>query len=244
MKSTVGQDFLEKTKYENMGSSDQNRGVPAPPLQQSAVSDIRIDLPEAVMSPVNLGTAIENRQTYRNYDPTPLSLEELSTLLWATQGVKRIVGEQTTFRTVPSAGSRHAFETALLINRCADLEPGLYRYLALDHQISPVRLSESAAQEVRSACLNQGSIEKSAVTFIWYAVTERMIWRYADRGYRYLFLDAGHVCQNLYLAAESMGCGVCAIAAFDDNQLNEVLHLDGEHEFAIYLAALGKKPGI
>jgi len=241
MISTTGQDFLEKTKYENMSPSAQKRGVNPPPLQQPALSDIRIDLPEPALKDADLGTMIDNRQSHRKYDPEPLTMEELSALLWSTQGVKRIVGEQATFRTVPSAGARHAFETILLINRCADLEPGLYRYLALDHKITPLRTSDTVVQEVRAASLNQSSIEKSAVTFIWYAVVERMTWRYADRGYRYLFLDAGHVCQNLYLAAEAIDCGVCAIAAFDDNQLNEVLHLDGKHEFAIYLAALGKK---
>jgi SagB-type dehydrogenase family enzyme len=81
----------------------------------------------------------------------------------------------------------------------------------------------------------------SAVTFLWVAVVERMTWRYAERGDRYLLLDAGHVCQNLYLAAEALGCGVCAIAAYDDALLNAELGLDGENLFVIYLASLGVK---
>jgi len=71
---------------------------------------------------------------------------------------------------------------------------------------------------------------------------ERMYWRYVERGYRYLHLDAGHVCQNLALGAEQLGCGICPIAAFDDELLNATLGLDGRNLFVIYLASVGKKP--
>jgi SagB-type dehydrogenase family enzyme len=83
-------------------------------------------------------------------------------------------------------------------------------------------------------------VNTSGVTFFWVAVSERMEWRYPVRGYRYLHLDAGHVCQNLYLAAEAISCGVCAIAAFDDEKVNEALNLDGENLFVIYVATVGK----
>jgi SagB-type dehydrogenase family enzyme len=84
-------------------------------------------------------------------------------------------------------------------------------------------------------------VKKSAVTFIWVAVPYRMTWRYGERGYRYLLLDAGHVCQNLYLAAENISSGVCAIAAYHDAMFNELLGLDGENQFVIYLGTVGKK---
>ncbi|MFH1570318.1 MAG: SagB/ThcOx family dehydrogenase, partial [Gemmatimonadota bacterium] len=82
----------------------------------------------------------------------------------------------------------------------------------------------------------------SAVTFFWVAVPRRTTWRYVERGYRYLHLDAGHVCQNLYLAAESIGAGTCAIAAFDDDALIDILGLDPQEAFVIYLATVGKRP--
>lgn len=94
---------------------------------------------------------------------------------------------------------------------------------------------------VAAGCLNQQHILKSAVTFLWTAVPDRMTWRYGERGYRYLHLDAGHVCQNLYLAALSVGCGVCAIAAFDDAAMNRLLGIGGEEQFLIYVAMVGKK---
>ena len=121
------------------------------------------------------------------------------------------------------------------------LEPGLYRYLALKHQIARLPAPADFNQQLTQACLNQSHVANSAVTFVWVADAQRMTWRYVERGYRYMFLDAGHVCQNLYLLAESIGCGVCALAAYDDDLVNAALHLDGENHFAIYLATLGKR---
>jgi SagB-type dehydrogenase family enzyme len=142
---------------------------------------------------------------------------------------------------VPSAGARHAFETYLLVKRVEGLEPGLYRYLAIEHTLIELDLTAELTEQIMHACLEQKQVRNSAVTFMWIAVLERMAWRYSERGYRELHKDAGHVCQNLYLAAEAVDCGACAIGAFDEEQLNRLLKLDGEQLFAIYLASLGKK---
>jgi SagB-type dehydrogenase family enzyme len=190
----------------------------------------------------NLRSVIEQRRSLRRYGPDPLSLEELSYLLWLTQGVTRTTARPATLRTVPSAGARHAFETFLLINRVQGLEAGLYRYVATRHALLRLPAPDDVTEQVMGATHGQESIAQSAVTFIWAAITERMSWRYVERSMRYLFLDAGHVCQNLYLAAESIGCGVCAIAAYEDEFMNEVLGLDGVDQFAIYLGTVGKKP--
>jgi SagB-type dehydrogenase family enzyme len=191
--------------------------------------------------PIDLKIAVERRKTLRNYQQIPLTLDEMTFLLWFTQGVKEINNNKITKRTVPSAGARHAFETYLLINHVDGISPGLYRYLALEHALLPVISGQDITQSVTGACLDQQQISSSAITFIWVAIKERMYWRYGERGYRYLHLDAGHVCQNLCLGAEAIGSGVCAIAAFDDDQLNTVLELDGENRFVIYLGTVGKK---
>ena len=178
----------------------------------------------------------------RKYTEQPLTLEELAYLLWMTQGVKEITSRPVTLRTVPSAGARHAFETYLLVNRVDGLEEGLYRFAAGRHALARIDTGgRDIRAEITHACMDQGQVATSAVTFIWAAVVERMTWRYVERGYRYLHLDAGHACQNLYLAAEAIGCGACAIAAYDDDLLNTALGFDGEQIFAIYLASLGKK---
>ena len=245
MEQGIGRQFMAQTRYRFLQPSDQNRGLPQPPLQLDYDRSQRlIDLPrpETVqVATVDLRRAIEARRSLRRYSQAPLSLAELSFLLWCTQGVKEIADRAVTLRTVPSAGARHAFETYLLINNVDGLAPGLYRFLALEHKLIEVDLSPSIADLVTEACWRQQFVRTSAITFIWTAVAYRMTWRYGERGYRYLHLDAGHVCQNLYLAAEAVHCGVCAIAAFNDEAINELLELDGEEQFVIYLATLGKR---
>ena len=135
----AGQVFLEQTKYPYLGRSDQEKGMPQPPLELPADPDLPVlDLqkPAALSIPhTDLREAIEHRHSVRWYAKEPLSLDELSFLLWCTQGVKSVHGSQATVRTVPSAGARHAFETYLLVNDVDGLEPGLYRYLALTHRL-------------------------------------------------------------------------------------------------------------
>jgi SagB-type dehydrogenase family enzyme len=128
-----------------------------------------------------------------------------------------------------------------LVNRVEGLEPGLYRYLPLEHNLAQVKAGESYRKAVTEAALGQNIVATSAVTFIWTAVVYRMYWRYGERGYRYLHLDAGHVCQNLYLASEAVNCGTCAIGAFRDEDINELLGLEGEDQFVVYMASCGKK---
>lgn len=246
MEDSIGREFMRKTSYHLNPVSAQKLGQPQPPLELAyPATATLIDLPdprEIIFPAVDVRDAIERRVSLRTYADRPLTLHELAMLLWLTQGVKQVSGRPATLRTVPSAGARHAFETYLQINKVKGLKPGLYRYIALEHALIEIDLSANTNAVITEACLKQAQVANSAVTFIWVAVIERMTWRYPERGYRYLFMDVGHVCQNLYLAAEMIGCGVCAIAAFDDVQLNAALSLDGENTFVSYAASLGKKP--
>jgi len=245
MENRIGKDFIEMTKYAHLEPSPQSQGVPQPQLQIPAPADAKlIPLPDGKdlqLDNVSLIKLVESRETRRNYSETPLSMQELSFLLWGTQGVKSVTEKPATRRTVPSAGSRHAFETYLLINQVAGLEPGLYRYMALEHQLAKLQAPADINSILTIACKNQAHVRNSAVTFFWVAVPMRMVWRYCQRGYRYMFLDAGHVCQNLYLLAEAINCGVCAIAAYDDDLVNAALGVDGEEQFTINIATLGKR---
>jgi SagB-type dehydrogenase family enzyme len=241
----IGKEFIRKTRYRLAGPSEQDRGVPQPPLEletDSGAPAIPLPAPSSLSIPrQDLREAIERRRSLRRYAHTPLSLEELSFLLWCTQGIRKIVPGSATFRTVPSAGARHAIETFLLANNVQGVPEGLYRYSALKHALVECRREPGLADQLTAACLGQPFVKASAVTFAWAAVVERMRWRYGERGYRYLLLDAGHVCQNLYLAAEAVKCGVCAIAAFADEAVDRLLGFDGEEQFTLYLATVGKK---
>ena len=235
---------MEQTKYVNMGLSDQQKGAKQPPLEKPYDNSGIINLKkpqETGENDVNLLSLINGRTSVRAYESKAITQDELSYFLWCTQGIKSVREGKATFRTVPSAGARHAFETYLLINKAEGIKHGVYRYIASKHAIVPAALEKDTPERLLAGCLGQGMVTAGAVTFFWSADIQRMSFRYGERGYRYIHLDAGHVCQNLYLAAESRGCGVCAIAAFEDDEVNAALGLDGEKEFVVYIAALGRK---
>ncbi|MBN2387099.1 MAG: SagB/ThcOx family dehydrogenase [Anaerolineales bacterium] len=246
MDENIGKEFMRRTAHARLSPPGEASGVPQPPLELPIpASARRIELPGPPFDQipaVSLLSALGGRRSIRQYSRQALTLEELSFLLWATQGVQEITDRPATLRPVPSAGARHAFETHLLVHNVENLPAGIYRYAALENQLIELSLSQETAEGIALACRSSQAIcRESTVTFIWAAVTERMTWRYSERGYRFLHLDAGHVCQNLYLAAEAVGCGVCAIGGYNDIEINSLLGLDGDAVFVIYLAAAGKR---
>lgn len=245
MSTSIGREFFEKSKPKYAAPSQQSQGLPQPPLELPLAPDSPlIPLPgmdQVQVNAIDLRAAIAARKTLRHYhEQQPIRLEDLSFLLWATQGLRKPITQAHTLRNVPSAGARHAFETYLLVNRVDGLAAGLYRYVMSRHALLALDSSADINARLTAACYDQKQVANSAVTFFWAAVLERMYWRYGERGYRYLFLDAGHVCQNLYLAAEAVGSGVCAIGAYDDDALNAELGLDDGQMFVVYGAALGR----
>ncbi|MGB9937486.1 MAG: SagB/ThcOx family dehydrogenase [Methanobacterium sp.] len=234
-------DSIRKTI--NFAYTDQNRGVAPPPLEKPYSDDKpKIKLHQANWDQkfnIKLTDAIGSRESRRRYLDEPLTLEELSFLLWATQGVRFISGPNA-FRTVPSAGCRHALETYLAIFNVEDVNPGIYRYLPLSHELIFEKEEDNLQEKVSRATMGQIFAGNGALTFIWSAIPYRMEWRYGLASYKEIALDAGHVCQNLYLACEAIGAGTCAIAAYDQEYLDKLLELDGEDEFAIYIAPVGK----
>jgi SagB-type dehydrogenase family enzyme len=242
--NSIGKEFIEKTKYKYLVETDQVKGFPRPSLELEYDNSIPIiqlpKPPDIKLKDKHLRECIEKRRSIRDYSGKPLSLKELSYLLWCTQGVRELTPRYI-LRNVPSAGARHAFETYILVKKVEGLQKGVYRFIGSKHGLIAHNLEEDIAQKIKHASFDQDLFDPCAVVFIWAVVVYRMTWRYRERGYRYILLDAGHVCQNLYLAAESIDCGVCAIAAYDDDELNKVLGLDGVDQFVIYLAAAGKK---
>ncbi len=246
MPDDIGREFMRQTVHGKLSPPGETTGVTQPPLQLPVPEEATlIPLPDPKLpedASFDLFDALEKRRSLREYSAQPLSLVDLSFLLWATQGVREVTDRPATSRPVPSAGARHAFETYLLINRVGDLKPGLYRYSALEHALIELDLPAEVVTGVASACRNSKPLcETSAVTFLWVAVSERMTWKYSERGIRFLHLDAGHVCQNLYLAADAISCGACAIGGFNDEEVNPLLGLDGEDHFVIYIATVGKR---
>jgi SagB-type dehydrogenase family enzyme len=226
-------------------STDQSRGVEPPPLEKPFADDARrIDLVPFFewkkVKPIDLEKAIRNRVSHRKFTEEPLTLEELSFLLWATQGMRKILNRATALRYVPSAGSRHALETYLCVLNVEGLEPGIYRYLPVEHQLLFEFAVDDLSGKMNEAAHGQAFCGNAAVNFIWTTIPYRMEWRYSFASAKVIAIDSGHVCQNLYLACEAIGAGTCAIAAYEQNLADELLRIDGTDEFVIYLAPVGK----
>jgi SagB-type dehydrogenase family enzyme len=239
--------FLKDTIRKNFdfSTTDQNRGVAPPPIEKPFLPDaVRIDLLREDawenIAGIGLLEAINNRKSHRAFQDQSLKLDELSFLLWATQGIRHQIDQCHAYRTVPSAGCRHALETYLCVFKVEGLAPGVYRYLPQEHQLLFEFSEEGLSEKLIRAVFRQPYAGKSAVTFIWTAIPYRMEWRYGLAAHKVIALDAGHVGQNLYLACEAVGCGTCAIAAYDQEGLDQLLRIDGLDEFVIYLATVGK----
>lgn len=233
-------------QHVDFSQTPQHLHEPAPPLQKPAGDGPRINLPNGVealrqLCTAPVSTAILGRESVRRFAPESLTLDELAALLWATQGVRQTISSSTALRTVPSAGARHAFETYLAITNVDSLRPGLYRYLPFDHQLLLLREDPAIGSHAARACLQQRFVASAAVTFFWSVLPARMEWRYGLAAHKVLPLDAGHVCQNLYLAATAMGLGTCAIAAYNQEECDSLLGLDGVEEFTFYIAPVGRR---
>ena len=243
---TIGPDFVRLTSYLYEDISDQQKGLTHPPAIKPRTGEkITLPAPETLTMPeISLAQAINQRKSLRKYSPQPLSLQELSFLLWATCWVKEFHStkyNEFTRRNVPSAGSRHPMECYLLINKVESVPPGLYYYHPLEHALIKLQTSPDIAKEIYEACLEQSMVIEDAVTFIFTAVPYRASWRYQQRAYRYLYVDVGHIGQNVHLAAEAIQAGACMIGAFVDEAMNHCIGLDEKEEFVIYIAAVGKK---
>ena len=229
----------------DFSQTDQSKRVEPPPVQKPFTEGHElIALPEKDAFSAFYGTdlieAIGNRRSQRHFLDLSLSLTELSFLLWATQGITGSISPGCAMRTVPSAGCRHAFETYLLINNVDSLECAVYRYLPVEHALLFEHEVESLPTRLTLATLGQAFVAAAPVTFVWTVIPYRMEWRYGLAAHRVIGMDVGHLCQNLYLACEAIDAGTCAIAAYNQVKMDELLRVDGEDEFTIYLAPVGK----
>ena len=251
----AGRTFLKAYDW-NQGpdiQSDQQKGVPPPPFQKPYPQDATlIDLvapQDLSIAQISLFDAINRRKSRRGFVDESLSIEELSFLLWVTQGVHRVAIDirhgkiETTKRTVPSGGSRHPYETYLAVANVTGLQPGIYRYLALDHKLHFLKSSEpNLMSHISEICHLQNFVAKASVIFLWACIPYRIEWRYSVAAHKGTAIEAGHIAQNLYLGCEAIGSGTCTIAAYDQRAIDEFLGLDGTDEFVVYIAPVGKLP--
>jgi SagB-type dehydrogenase family enzyme len=238
--------FFDSEEYdEHVPESDEKKKVPPPLFQQPYPKDARlIDL----VSPeeFTIGRApfldlVNSRKSRRKYTSDPLTLEELSFLLWSTQGVKRVLKSgRGVQRTVPSAGAKSPLETYLVINNVSGLEPGLYRYISFSHQLMYIKKIEDAEERIGELAFDQKFVGTAPVIFCWTAVPYRTEWRYTILSHKFIAVDLGIANQSLYLACEAINLGTVAIGYYEQNKFDKLLGLNSDEEFVVLIAPVGR----
>jgi SagB-type dehydrogenase family enzyme len=186
---------------------------------------------------MSLDQALRQRKSVRDFQAKAISQGRLSYLLWASTGIQRIEHGYE-FRTVPSAGALYPIETYVVVNNVRKLQAGVYHYSVRNHQLEEIKLGEFQ-QAISGAALGQEMCASGAAVFVWSAVFERCKWKYGQRAYRYMYLDAGHIAENLALAAVSINLGSCEIGALYDDHVNAIVGIDGTEESVLCMAVVG-----
>lgn len=235
----TGDRFQRETKYEP-GKMPRHKldFASQPDLYKEYPQAQKIELPAFEPArPMSLDKSLRQRKSIRDFQDRPISKGQLAYLLWASTGIQRIE-QGYEFRTAPSAGALYPIETYVVANNVKSLEPGVYHYSIRAHQLEQLQ-QRDLRQQTAAAALGQGMCATASAVFIWTAIFERCKWKYGQRAYRYIYLDAGHIAENLALAAVSLNLGTCEIGALYDENVNAIIGIDGTEESTICMAALG-----
>lgn len=207
-------------------------GQPAPKGEPT----IRLPEPE-LRGKVSVEEALQQRRSVRRYKDKPLTLAEVSQLLWAAQGITNENGGR---RTAPSAGALYPLEVYLVAGNVTGLAAGVYRYSPRDHELVKLADGDRRAQ-LSKAALGQDPVRRGAIDIVFSAVYERVTRKYGRRGVRYVHMEAGHAAQNVYLQAVSLGLGTVVIGAFDDNAVKRIVKMPDKRERPLYIMPVGRK---
>lgn len=234
--------FLKSDKWiiRDQLTTPKDKGIKKPENLKKYNQENVIDLPDFCDNDLTkslIKEILNSRRSRRKYNDDYFNKKELSYLLWAIQGT---TGDNINLRTVPSGGAVHPFETYIYLNKVKDLKEGLYRYLPDRHSIVYLKTEKDAKSKIIKAANNQKFVGDAAIVFFWTVIPERGEWKYGVLTHKLAAIDVGHVCQNLYLSVESIGAGMCAVDAYDQKEADNLLDVDGNDEFVIYMAPIGK----
>ncbi len=240
MAEGIGDRFQEETKYARDRLAGGFLDWKSKPRTYKDYPEARtVELPPPVeKGGISLWEATGRRRSVRDFRRMPISLTDLSQLLWASQGITKAVGDYA-LRSAPSAGALYPVETYLSVQLVEGVEAGIYHYGVPGHRLELLSAGDFRVAAAEAA-LDQGFLAEAAVVFAWTAVFERSKWKYKQRAYRYVYLDAGHIAQNISLAAVALGLGSCQIAALYDDEVNAILGVDGKEESILYMTAVGR----
>ena len=236
---SIGERFHYETSLTWRGVlGDMFRSKPRkPPQYKTYPGSKKLELPKPKYRGMVLEEAIEKRRSVRNYSKKAISMAQLSQLLFAAQGVTGKMYDKA-LRTAPSAGALYPFEVYVVVNNVQDVPQGIYHYLVLDHALELVKAGDFSGK-ISDAGLEQDMLGAAGATFVLSAIFDRVRHKYGERGYRYAYIEAGHISQNIYLQAVSLGLGSVCAGAFLDEKVNRLVGVDGHKEAVIYLHAVG-----
>lgn len=236
--------------------SDISRGVPQPAFQKPInENSLIVDLPDInseTAPKADFFTCTYNRISRRQYSSEPLTIFELSFILWCTQGLKKVIGGYYKYlkdgsgrnylRPTAVGGCVNSFETYLAINNVSGIRTGIWRYLPLTHQIVFINSIENLPQRISDTFTNpsqnQSYTSKAGVIFFWACIPYRGEWLNQE-SHKGMLLDLGHISHQLYLATEVLGCGCCAIGGYYQDKADELIGIDGDDEFTVLCASVG-----
>ncbi len=237
---SVGDRFQQDTKYSPDTLSEGKLDFSTkPPIYKEYPENKKKELPHfKYFETPGFIDILKGRKSVRRFADTSMDLEQLSYLLWASTGIQRHERGMD-FRTVPSAGALFPIETYIVVNNVKDLPQGIYHYNIKEHLLEEIKTGDHSLN-IAEAALGQLFAAEANVVFVWTAIFFRSKWKYNQRAYRYIYLDAGHIAQNLALAATAAGLGTCEIGALFDDMVNNLVEVDGMEESIILMCAVGK----
>ncbi|MCD6455491.1 MAG: SagB/ThcOx family dehydrogenase [Methanophagales archaeon] len=205
------------------------------PMQKTEVGE-RIKLPEpGYTGNTSVEAALSKRRSIRDYSGENLTLDEVSQLLWAAQGITAPWGG----RTAPSAGALYPLELYVVVGDVEGIDKGVYKYSQEEHELEKVKEDDIRA-ELADAAVGQECVSDAAIDIVFTAVYERTTRKYGERGIRYVHIEAGHAAQNVYLQAVSLDIGTVVIGAFMDDRVKELVNA-GEQENPLYIMPVERK---
>jgi SagB-type dehydrogenase family enzyme len=235
----IGDRFQQETKYRpDKAEGTAARWTARPEPYKTYPGSAKVVLPSFEPDKMmTLDEALNERRSVRRFRPEAIDLAQLGYLIWASTGVQR-TEQGYEFRTAPSAGALYPIETYIIANNVRGLDPGVYHYGIRNHDLQRIEAADVRGR-IAAAALEQEMCAAAPAVFIWTAIFARSKWKYAQRAYRYVYLDAGHIAENLALAAVSLGLGTCQIGALFDDEVNKLLAVDGADESVVYMSVVG-----
>ena len=244
---THNRKFMQCPSFKTiMFESDQSRGIDPPPFSKPITGEVTtLTQFDDILNTPDYMKLLDTRRSLRDYSGKPMTQAQLAFMLWSAQGVQSYRGQVATFRTVPSGGARHPFETYIAVQSVEGLEPGLYRYLPLENvgektvAIEKLGCIQDYTNKITAMLAEQAWAAKAPVILFYSCIPYRAEWRYDMAAHRVVLIDLGHLGQNVMLSAVALGLGSCCMAAYDQELCDQVLGFDGLNEYTVYAISVG-----